>query len=230
MMLAPRLFSPLLFVLLAFEAIAYEAVPKRPTSIEGRWVLNETQSDDVERELAERLAKERERLRRQMERWQGARERTLPPIGEEGVEVPAATREARERVRRRQEREQALYRRMLQISPALRIEQEGRRIDIDSVVESRRFEAGSDSQISMPEGQLADLRVGWDGEWFVIQRKVRNGPSVVEKLRHLKKTDQLEYQMAWRGETDLAGMNVRRIFDRDIREEPVRDPSVGPVR
>lgn len=222
--------SILLCACLAFEALAYEPAPRRPTSIAGQWVLNEAQSDDVEQLLSERLARERERMRRQMERWQGSRQRTLPPVGEEGVEVPAATREARERVRRRQEREQELYRRMLNVSRTLRIEQEGRRIDMASAVESRRFEAGSESQVSMPEGQLADLRVGWDGEWFVIQRKTRNGPSVTERLRLLKKTDQLEYQMAWRGDTELAGMKVRRIFDRGIVKEPVRDPSVGPVR
>ncbi len=229
-MIALRNAGILLCACLAFEAVAYDAAPRRPTSIAGQWVLNEAQSDDAEKMLSERLARERERMRRQMERWQGARQRTLPPIGEEGVEVPAATREARERVRRRLEREKDLYRRMLNVSRTLRISQQGSRIDIVSAVESRRFEAGSKSQVSMPEGQLADLSVGWSGDWFVIQRKTRNGPDVTEKLRLLKKTDQLEYQMAWRGDTELAGMNVRRIFDRGTVQEPVRDPNVGPVR
>lgn len=224
-----RTYSLILFMFVAFEAAAFDAFPKRATSLAGDWTLNHAQSDDAELILSERLEREREHLRKQMERWR-ARQRTIPPIGEEGVDVPAATREARERVRRRREREEALYRRMLNISPTLRIEQDGRRIEITSAVETRRFDAGSRSQISMPEGQLADLRVGWNGEWFVIERKTRNGPNVLERFRLLKKTDQLEYQMSWRGETELAGIKVRRIFDRRKGALPPRDPSVGPVR
>lgn len=225
-----RLIAFLLLGIVAFEAGAFDALPKRPTRIDGRWVLNTAQSDDVEKVLFDRLEKDRARMRRQMERWRGTQDRALPPIGEEGVDVPAATREARERVRRRQEREQELYRRMLNISRTLRIEQQGTRVEIVSAVDSRRFEAGSESQVSMPEGQLADLKVGWDGDWFVIQRKTRKGPDVIEKLRLLKKTDQLEYQMAWRGDTDLSGIKVRRIYDRNTSDEPVREPKVGPVR
>jgi hypothetical protein len=233
-MMSSRLsFAILLCFVLSSFALAYDALPRRATSIEGRWVLNTQQSDDVERILAKRLEEERARMRERMERWQRSRrpmEPDLPPIGEEGVEVPAATREARERVRRRREREEELYRRMLGVTPTLRIEQEGTRVEIVSAVESRRFDAGSKSQVSMPEGELADLSVGWDGEWFVIQRKVRSGPSALEKFRLLKKTDQLEYQMSWRGDTELAGISVRRIFDRAAGEEPVRDPDRGPVR
>ena len=98
-----------------------------------------------------------------------------------------------------------------------------------SSIETRRFTAGSESQVSMPEGQLADLKAGWEGQWFVVQRRARGGPRVTEKFRLLK-TDQLEYQMAWSGDTELAGMKVNRIFDRAQGEPPVRDPDLGPVR
>jgi hypothetical protein len=215
-------------------AIAYDAAPKRPVSLEGRWVLNTAQSDDAEKMLMETLEKQRARDRKLMERYQRARraagEPVLPPLGEDDVDMPAATRDARARMMRRRDREEALYRRMLAISPSLRIQQDGSQIDIESTVESRRFDAGSRSQVSMPEGQLADSEVGWKGEWFIIDRKARGGPSVVEKFRLIRKTDQLEYQMDWRGDTELAGLEVRRIYDRAVGAPPVRNPDLGPVR
>ena len=233
-MISLRALIAILFCSLASCAsAAYDAQPKRPVNLEGHWILNEAASDDPEKMLRERLERERERFRREMERWQrsrGPNDRALPPIGEEGVEVPAATRAARARVMRWREREMQLYRRMLAISPTLQIHQDGRRVEITSSVESRTFDAGASSQVSMPEGQLADRRVGWDGDSFVIARKVRNGPSVIEHFRLLKKTDQLEYRMAWRGDTELAGMEVRRIYDRNSAPPPVRNPDLGPIR
>ena len=83
--------------------------------------------------------------------------------------------------------------------------------------------------MSMPEGQLADSNVGWDGEWFVIERRVRRGPRVVEKFRLLK-TGQLEYLMNWGGDTELAGIKTRRVFDRAAmrRRPPRRIRTWGP--
>lgn len=227
----------LLFALSGFVsgcATAYENAPPRTTSLEGQWVLNTGASDDAERMLEERLERERAKFRREMERWQRARRArghpTLPPVGTERVEGPAVNQEARERVMRRREREQRVFRRMLGISDTLHITQAGNRIEIASAVETRRFEAGSETQVSMPEGHLADSRVGWDGEWFVISRRARGGPSVTEKFRLLRRTDQLEYHMAWSGETELDGMRVRRIYDRATGELPRPNPDVGPVR
>lgn len=214
-------------------ALAYDAYPRRATNLEGRWTLNAQQSEDAEAILLERVEREREKFRRELERYQRGQartERAIPPLGAEGVDIPPATRSAQERVKRRQQREMDLYKRMLNITQWLRITQQGTRIEIASAKEARVFTAGSESQISMPEGQIADLKVGWDGDWFVIQRKVSRGPSALERFRLLKKTDQLEYQMSWRGDTELAGISVRRIFDRATGEEPVRDPAVGPVR
>lgn len=225
--------SVLLLLAASAMALAYDAHPRRPTSLEGRWTLNAQQSEDAEAILRERIERERERYRREMERYRRSQARTdggIPPIGTEGVDIPPATRAAQERVRRRQQREMDLYKRMLNITPWLRIKQEGTRTEIASAMETRVFSAGSESQVSMPEGELADLKVGWDGDWFVIERNVRRGPRALERFRLLKKTDQLEYQMRWRGDTDLSGITVRRIFDRATGEEPIRDPSVGPVR
>ncbi len=225
--------SVLLLVVASTSALAYEAYPRRATNLEGRWTLNTQQSEDAEAILQERVDRERERFRREFERYRRSQtqsDRGIPPIGAEGVDIPPATRAAQERVMRRQQREMDLYKRMLNVTPWLRIKQEGTRIEIASAVETRVFSAGSESQVSMPEGEIADLKVGWDGEWFVIQRKARRGPNALERFRLLKKTDQLEYQMRWRGDTDLSGISVRRIFDRASGEEPVRDPAVGPVR
>lgn len=233
-MISTRICIVVLFGLLVIDgAAAYDAAPKRPTNLEGRWVINAAESDDPEQMLRERLERERERFRKEMERYQrsrGVNTREVPPIGEEGVEVPAATRAARARVMRWREREMQLYRRMLAISPTLQIQQQGSRVAISSTIESRSFDAGSQSQVSMPEGQLADLRTGWDGDWFVVERRVRNGPRVLEQFRLLKKTDQLEYRMTWGGQSDLGRMKVRRIYDRDTSAPPVRNPDLGPVR
>lgn len=218
----------------ASSAMALDAQPRKPVELQGRWVINYEQSEDPEKLLMERLEKQRAADRKRLERYLRRSEpnmgqRSLPPIGEEGVEVPAATRAARERVQRRQAREEELLKRMLNVTKTLDIRQEDRRVEISSAMESRRFDAGSESQISMPEGQLADLKVGWDGSAFVVRRTSRNGPRAIERFRILK-TGQLEYSMAWSGETELAGMKVRRVFERASGEPPPRDPDVGPVR
>jgi hypothetical protein len=90
--------------------------------------------------------------------------------------------------------------------------------------------AGSRTQVSMPEGELADSRVGWDGQWFVIDRSVHGGPHVVEKYRLMPKTGQLEYEMKWSGQSELAGMKIRRVFDRSTAAPPPADPAAGPTR
>lgn len=224
----------LLCFLLLSPAVAYDAAPKRAVSLEGRWVLNTVQSDDAEKMLMERLEEQRARDRKLMERYQRARGasggRDLPPLGEEGVDMPAATRDARARMMRRREREEELFRRMLAISPTLHIQQLGPQIDIASSLESRRLNAGTESQVSMPEGQIADSEVGWKGEWFIVERRARGGPSVVEKFRLISKTDQLEYLMSWGGDTELAGLKIRRIYDRDATAEPASNPDLGPMR
>jgi hypothetical protein len=119
---------------------------------------------------------------------------------------------------------------MLGITKSLEIRQSGTTLDIASDQESRRVDAGSHTQVSMPEGQVADSDTGWDGEWFVIERTVRRGPHCVEKFRIVRKTGQLEYTMAWSGDTDLAGMKVRRLFDRADGSVPPPDATSGPAR
>lgn len=216
------------------SVLALEAQPRKPVELHGRWVINYEQSEDPEALLMERLEKQRAADRKRLERYMRSREpnmgqRSLPPIGEEGVEVPAATRAARERVQRRQAREEELFKRMLNVTKTLDIRQQAQRVEITSAMESRRFDAGTESQISMPEGQLADLEVGWDGSVLIVKRTSRNGPRAIERFRILK-TGQLEYTMAWSGETELAGMKVRRIFERASGEPPKRNPDLGPVR
>jgi hypothetical protein len=120
---------------------------------------------------------------------------------------------------------------MLAISDTLTIRQEGSTVELLSAVESRRVVAGSRTQVSMPEGELADSEVGWDGQWFVIDRDVSRGPRVVEKFRLLPKTGQLEYQMKWSGDSELRGMKIHRIFDRSTQAPPPpADPAAGPSR
>ena len=104
-----------------------------------------------------------------------------PPIDVDGP-GPATQREPSSARRASMKRREENLHRMLAISDTLAIARQGATLDIVSAVESRRVVAGSRTQVSMPEGELADSNVGWDGQWFVIDRRVRGGPRVVEKV------------------------------------------------
>jgi hypothetical protein len=225
-----RSFCAVLLSLWATLALAdFDAAPKRPVDITGFWVLNTDGSDDPEAMLAERQAEEQE----EFDRWRRRQERSRPagmppPIDVDAPRPEAGTRRRGPRPWQRQHQEN--LRRMLAVSPTLEIKQlEPTRFEIVSAVESRRVEAGSHTQVSMPEGGLADSEVGWDGEWFVIERRVRRGPSAVEKFR-LTKNGQLEYFMQWKGgDSELAGMKIRRYFDRRTGPAPAPSPDHGPL-
>lgn len=206
----------------------YAAVPKRPIDLTGSWILNAAVSDDPEAMLAKRQAEERERFDRMRRREEESRPRGMPPPIDVDAPPPDAGNRRRGPRPWQQQRAENL-RRMLAVSPTLDIKQLApTRFEMVTAVESRRLEAGSHTQVSMPEGQLADSRVGWDGEWFVIERRVRGGPRAEEKFR-LTKTGQLEYQMKWSGDSELAGMKVRRLYDRRTGPETVSNPDQGPL-
>jgi hypothetical protein len=214
----PRIVIAALSLIVASLALAYDAQPRRPVSLVGSWVINAAASDDVDKlvaELVERDEKERQRWRNRVTRERPMAELDLPP------DSPDAQR------RRAAERE---WRQMLGAVNKLEIVQEGTKIQIRSEQDVRRFEAGSTSQVSMRNGDLADSKVGWDGEWFVIDRKVPRGARELEKLRWLKKTDQLEYIVQWSGDSELSGVKLRRVFDRASIERSRTNPVVGPVR
>lgn len=206
----------------------FAATPKRPVELAGFWVVNTAASDDPEAMLAERQAEEWERFDRMRRREEESRPRGMPPPID--VHAPTPSGEGRRRGPRPwQKQQQENLRRMLAVSPTLEIKQlEPTRFELISAVESRRVQAGTHTQVSMPEGQLADSRVGWDGEWFVIERRVRRGPSALEKFR-LTKTGQLEYFMKWSGDGELAGMKIERFYDRRVGPAPVASPDSGPL-
>ena len=93
------------------------------------------------------------------------------------------------------------------------------RVQISSKVDTNTYDAGSKSQVSMPQGELADQSVGWDGPWFVVRRRASRGPQMIYKYRLLK-NDQLETQLNWSGDSPLAGMKVHRIYDRTLEPPP----------
>lgn len=217
--------SLLVLLLIACCAPAFAALraqPERAVDLSGEWVLNVALSEDPQAMLEARLAEER----RQMERLRRRASSSYPPGAPPPIDVNAPiSREPRPWQKRRHEN----LVQMLGITRTLRIEQSGAAMMIISDVDSRRVTAGSRSQVSMPEGQLADSNVGWDGEWFVIERRVRKGPRGVEKLRLLK-NGQLEYTMAWSGDTELAGIKARRVFDRLTAPKVAPNPNLGPAR
>lgn len=223
-----RSIPALLLCLCSALALAdYAPAPKRPVDLTGFWVLNAATSDDPEALLEERRAKERE----QFERWRRREEQTRPPGMPPPIDAEAPPPDVNRRRTQRpwQKQREENIRRMLAISATLELKQiDATRFDVISAVESRRVEAGSHTQVSMPEGQLADSRVGWDGEWFVIERRVRSGPRALEKFRIVPKTGQLEYFMAWSGDSELAGMKIRRFYDRRTEAPPAPNPDSGP--
>jgi hypothetical protein len=77
---------------------------------------------------------------------------------------------------------------------------------------------------------LADLKTGWDKDWFVVERSSRDGPRITEKYRRLKNSDQLEALVTIKGDSMLSGLKLRRVFDRVVGEAPPLNPSAGPVR
>jgi hypothetical protein len=210
-------------------ATALDAVSSQTIDLSGDWKLNAALSDDAEHLLAERQREEQERYMKWRKQQERMYSRDAPPID---VDATGASRRnepspsRRESMKRLQEN---LYR-MLAISDTLTIRQEGSTFDLVSAVESRRVVAGSRTQVSMPQGELADSKVGWDGQWFVIDRSVRSGPHVVEKFRLVPKTGQLEYQMKWSGDSEIAGMKIRRVFERSTQAPPPADPGAGPSR
>jgi hypothetical protein len=209
-------------LLAATSTLAFDPAPRRPVDLAGHWVLNVASSDDAEQMLDERLEEERRRYTRERRLEERAQPEGLPPLD---AEAPPPPRQPRPWQKRRQEN----FRRMLGVTKTLDIEQEGVIVTISSELESRRFTAGARTQVSMPEGELADSTVGWDGETFAIDRKVRRGPRIVEKLRLLK-SGQLEYALTIGGDTELKGMKVRRVFDRSSAPANTPNPGVGPVR
>lgn len=215
---------------LAFGAAALDAVSSRGIDLSGSWKLNAALSNDAEHMLAERQRLERERYMK----WRKERERMYPPdapppIEVDGPDTPRAGEPSPSRRASMKRRQENLYK-MLAISDTLSIRQEGATVDIVTAVEARRVVGGARTQVSMPEGELADSNVGWDGHWFVIDRRVRGGPRCVEKFRLVPKTGQLEYRMAWSGDSDLAGIKIKRVFDRTSGAPPPADPAAGPVR
>lgn len=211
---------------------AYRAAAPAGVDLSGNWQLNVAKSDDAEELLQKRLTE----IRKQRERWLRDARRTdplgIPPIGLPPAPPQDDARGAPppQNQQRRAPRPNDNLRRMLNISDFLVVTQSGKTIDIRSQLETRRFEAGSESQVSMPTGELADSRIGWDGQWFVIERKARKGPRVTERYRWLKKTDQLEAEIEWGGDTLLSGIEVHRIYDRMTSPPPAADPDAGPVR
>jgi hypothetical protein len=214
----------------AFSAAALDALSSRGVDLSGNWKLNAALSDDAEHMLAEQQRRERERYMQ----WRKRQERMYPPDAPPPIDIegagPAQRDEPSPSRRASIKRHQENLHRMLAISDTLTIRQDGSSVDIVSAVESRRVVGGSRTQVSMPEGELADSRVGWDGQWFVIDRRVWHGPRVVERFRLLPKTDQLEYEMKWSGDSELAGMKVHRVFDRATAPPSPADPAAGPSK
>lgn len=224
-----RLYAVALAIVALLVATGFDAVPSRPADLSGHWKLNAALSDDAEHMLEEQQREERERYMKWRKQEERMYQRGAPPIDVDAP-VPQHSREPSSARRTSMQRHQETLYKMLAISDTLVIRQEGSTLEIVSAVDSRRVVAGSRTQVSLPEGELADSKVGWDGQWFVIQRVVRGGPRVVEKYRLMPKTAQLEYEMKWSGDSEIAGMKIRRVFDRVTEAPPPADPAAGPVR
>ena len=216
-MIRSTLFALALALVSTYVFAAYHAQPRDDTSLQGSWQVNVQASDNVDQLVAELIARE-ERERRQ---WRKRMEQVDPYALPEPEGSPDPTL--------RRKRENAL-RNLLGVTKTLKVVQNGTTLEIATDIESRRFETGSTSQSSMRNGDLADMNVGWDGEWFIVDRKVPGRRRQVERLRLIKKTGQLEYVSKWSGDDDLSGVKLRQVFDPVIVEPQPVDPNIGPVR
>jgi hypothetical protein len=217
----------LLLLSTAVSVLALNTSAPADVSIEGQWTVNVAASDDGERLLQERM----EEVRKEQRRFEEKRRRQMeddPFAWEPEFSPPEQSPQFKARM---EERDRST-RQMLGMTKFLNIKQaeRGSKVELVSEFDTRRLTAGSRSQVSLPQGQLADLKTGWEGEWFVVERISRDGPRITERYRRLKKTDQLEALTTIRGDSMLAGMKLRRVFDRAVGEAPVANPSAGPVR
>lgn len=216
-----------LLLLTSTAVLAWKNVAPADVTIEGRWVVNGSQSDDAEAWLAKRREEDMTRMRR----FEAERKRRMesdPFAWEPEFTPPERTPQNRMMM---EERERAV-RQMMGATRFLNIKQtdNGARLELVSEFDTRRYDAGAETQVSLPQGQLADSTSGWDGEWFVIERSARQGPRITEKYRLLKKTDQLEAQITIKGNSMLSGLKLRRVFDRGEVDTTPIDPAAGPVR
>lgn len=220
------LFGVMLSCVAAATFAATSAAPEGVT-LDGRWQANASLSDDGEALLAKRMEEMRKDARRYEERRRKQMEND-PFAWEPEFTPPADTPQFRARM---EERDRSI-RQTMGMTNFLVITQgeRGAKLTLVSDFDTRRLEAGSRSQVSLPQGQLADLRPGWERDVFVIERRSREGPSITERYRLLKKTDQLEVITQIKGRSMLSGMKLRRVFDRAAGEPPPRDPAAGPVR
>jgi hypothetical protein len=221
-----RVLFGLLISCVCLPVLAATATAPEGVTLEGRWKANTTLSDDGEALLAKRMEEVRKDQRRYEERRRKQMEND-PFAWEPEFTPPADTPQFRARM---EERDRSIRQTMgmtnlLSITQAER----GAKLTLVSDFETRRLEAGSRSQVSLPQGQLADLRPGWERDVFVIERRSREGPSITERYRLLT-TDQLEVLTQIKGRSMLSGMKLRRVFDRAAGEPPPRDPAAGPVR
>ena len=129
----------------------YAAAPKRAIDLSGAWKLNAAQSEDPERMLQERLDAERERYMRRRQEYEASRPPEVPPPID--IDAPPPNRAGAAAMA---EAAQENFRRMLKLRRPWTFDKRGAVVEITSAVESRRVTAGSHTQVSMPEGQLAD--------------------------------------------------------------------------
>jgi hypothetical protein len=223
-----QLIAALVLLCASGLAAALNAVAPADVSLDGRWTVNESVSDDGEALLARRMDEEMKRMRR-MEEQRRRRMQDDPFAWEPEFGPPERTPQ---NLAAQEERDRDL-RQMLGMTKFLDIRQtdRGAKVAIESEFETRRYDAGARTQVSLPQGQLADSRSGWEGEYFVIERNSRGGPRITEKYRRLKKTDQLELQTVVKGDSMLSGLKVRRVFDRvDGGSAPPVNSGAGPAR
>ena len=221
-----RVLSAVLLWCAAAHALALNAVAPSDVTLDGRWSVNAAQSDDAEALLEKRMVE----IRKEQQRFEERRRRRMeddPFAWEPEFTPPENTPQFRIRM---EERDRAI-RQMLGVTKFLSIKQSnaGEKIEIVSEFDTRRLTTGGRSQVSLPQGQLADLRTGWERDVFVVERSSRDGPRIFERYRVLKKTNQLEVLTQIKGDSMLSGLKLRRVFDR-AADEPAPNPQSGPVR
>jgi len=195
---------------------SYDASAPEGVDLSGHWVLDPQASDDVGKVIAKVLDEERPP--------RSAADRDDKPPAPATEEERKARERRIEAIRTRHAREIQELREQLLASDRLEIEQQGADIRLTTEFTTRSIRAGSKLQTSIPGGGLADASAGWDGRTFAVTRSVPGGPRLVEQYRLINNGAQLEATLAISGRGPLAGVRLRRVYDRSAAP-PARRPT-----
>jgi hypothetical protein len=173
-------------------------LPEKAVNLTGEWHLNATLSDDARKKLDEAQSRVKQQFQRRQEAYRRSEQLDRDPQGD--YETRAL--------------ERGPYR---DFGPVVdgpmqfTMTQNGGNLTIMSDDSENRFEAGRQSVVSFGQG-VADRRVGWTGQTFVIATRAVDGQAKEERYS-LDKDGRLVVTVQMGG-GGLPKVLIRRVYDR----------------